>query len=85
MKTVILLAQIGESLKKNKKKNFQSCRENASANGTHLFQTSDPSLPSIFLFSLLDPFTGGETSAKSFPIASRRDSEVKIWTVTGNS
>ena len=60
------------------KKNLQSCGKNASANGTHLFQTSDPSLPSIFLFSLLDPFTGGETNAKSFPIGSRRDSEMKI-------
>ena len=77
---------LGKSLKKEVGgKKTQPCAENALADGTHLFQTPGPSLPSILLFLVLDPFTGGETNAKSFPIAPLRFSDMKIWTVTGNS
>lgn len=65
---------VGQVFKKKKKvgKNPQPCAENALADGAYLFQTPGPSLLSIFLFLVLDPFTAGETNAKNFPIAPLR-------------
>lgn len=69
---------VGQVFKKKKVgKKPQPCAENALADGAYLFQTPGPSLLSIFLFLVLDPFTARETNAKNFPIAPLRISEMK--------
>ena len=54
--------------KKVGKKKPSHVQKNALADGTSL-PDPGPSLLSIFLFLVLDPFTARETNAKNFPIA----------------